>query len=115
MIPTVLGIGFEKNNLQHRDPSLSRIDPFGYNVHSITHYGIPASLLRKGETTSESTTLLEEDKAFITYLYPKPCGGTIDLGPNINPGSISGNRSLDALQKSIPRVVMGITDEISMY
>lgn len=94
-----------------RFPSTASIDPFPYDVKSITHYGFIASLLRDGKAIPERPAISKKDKAYIAYLCPKPCGGTIDLGEEPMFYTISGDRHVlfDALQKSVPRVVLGIT------
>lgn len=63
-----------------RKPKISPIAPFLYGSEFITHYGIPAILMKAGKEILETTMLSEKDKALITYLYPKPYGGTPVLG-----------------------------------
>lgn len=64
----------------------------------------------------EGTKLSQKDIAFIAYLYPKPCGGVIDLdGPKASPKSQKGRQDSPVARKSIPRIVTGLAPLFYRY
>ena len=100
---------YDDDTIRHSylpDPSLSPIDPFPYEETSMTHYHNSAYMMEGcgAHDIRRATRHSEKDKAFITDLYPKPCGGAIGLEQT----EWRADLQFQAVHKPVPRVVMGI-------
>lgn len=99
------------NYLPHTNPRcVCSLDVFGYDGDSIMHYRFEPGETKTSLVAGVDNEPSAKDIALMAYLYPKPCGGTIEL--NWTEGYLregNGRQDFLAVRKSIPRIVAGLT------
>lgn len=71
------------------------------------HYPITYGEAKDFSTAGQYTQPSDKDKAILSYLYPKPCGGMIELTGVKD--QFDGHQDFLTVRKSVPRVVVGLT------
>lgn len=108
-----------ENYLPHRGRDFKcacSLDLFAYDDESITQYNFSREETKTLCGVKEGTRLSQKDIAFIAYLYPKPCGGIIELDPFEGSGKArTGHQDFLAVRKSVPRIVTGLTSLFCRY
>jgi hypothetical protein len=102
-LPNIEWSCVQKNFMQLPE---TRMGPFSYDMKSIMHYTFPGWMTKQLIGVAMNFEPSVKDIAFITYLYPKPTGGTFNTG-------FYGSRNCThieflSFQKSAPCIFPGI-------